>query len=175
MAKNSPEPQAAPAIKVRVDVPQPIFERYEAKARALNRDVEELIGEHLRQTVGHDTTSGGMWFDAAEMRELFRFTGRGSTADPKVVIERLRPLLQILVGDVITELDGQVIDRLKHIPKHLTVQGFLSDAALNGIRTQLGMSPKHMTRPARRAETKPAKAPVICAPDKYMLEHGIVQ
>ena len=138
----SNEPSVAAQVKVRVDVPQPIFDRYSASAATKNQDVEVYIGEHLRQTAGQDHTGAGIWFSAEQAAKLCKLTGRGSCTDADQILQRLKPLLEILVGDVIVELDAQIIDRLKHIPRNKTVPQFVSREALNGIRGSLGLSLK---------------------------------
>ena len=138
----SSEPIPNPPVKIRVDVPQPVFDQYKKSADAVGRDVEEFIGDHLRQTVKQDHTGAGLWFTAEQARRLCQLTGRGSCNDAQLIIDRLSPLMEVLVGDVIVELDAQILDRLKHIRKHITPQEFVRKEALNGVRVSLGLSPK---------------------------------
>lgn len=138
--KNNAEPTVQAPVKIRVDVPAHVFEKYKRDAEAVHRDVEEYIGDHLRQTVNQDHSGAGLWFSAEQASKLCRLTGRGSCNDAEMVLQRLQPLLQILVGDVRVYLDAQILERLKHIPRNRTVPEFIAKEALNGLRGSLGLS-----------------------------------
>jgi hypothetical protein len=136
---NSPQ-----EVPLRLSLPKPIYDLY--VTAAAERDPENYITEHLKQTATHDH-SGGLYFTAEQAKSLCELTGRGPCTDPAKVIDRLRALSRVKIGHSIeVSLDADVLDRLSHNYKvrkgMLSVEDFIQKEAVNGIRTSVGLVPR---------------------------------
>lgn len=146
---STSQPVTQPEAAVRLNLPQPIYERYAAAAKAAGVvDVEAYIRQQLISCVDHDQSSASLHFNASLAKRLCAITGKGVTNDPLKVLEKLERTSTISIGKVVMPLDADLKERISHnylVRKgNMSPEEFVLREAVNGVRSSVGLSRKFL-------------------------------
>lgn len=147
----TPSPTTAPETPIRLNLPQPIYDRYAAAAKSAGvTDVESYIRQQLISCVDHDQNAASLHFNAPLAQRLCALTGKGVTADPLKVLEKLEKGSSIAIGKVTLPLDADLKERVSHnylVRKNqMTAEEFILSEAVNSVRASVGLSRKPIPR-----------------------------
>lgn len=130
----------ATAIKVSLKVPEEIYDEYAERATKFGRTVEQEMFLRLKNCRDHNAITG-IYFNDDQRAEIQKALGHVITG-PEMVLERLKTLLSLKVGNVEIPLSERLQIRLRtRVFRGQTIEKVLQKEVTEGLERYVGLRP----------------------------------
>ncbi len=112
--------EVAQSVLVRIAVPAHVADKYQAEAKDLDMQLEDVLANRLVECVGH-TAAKPLYFDDAQRQKLEALIGK-NVSKPNEALSIIERLLTIRINSVPVTLKPEVIARLR--TRHFGTEDF---------------------------------------------------
>lgn len=133
-------PDSQKVIRQTIEIPEPLFAKYEDAAIKNGRTVEEEISLRLKKCVDHDAIQP-LYFDDDQRKALELATG-WSARDANAVIGRLNEVSRFTVCDFDIEIPARLRTRLQsRVFRGQTFEDVIRKEVIQGLERFAGVRP----------------------------------
>jgi len=125
------------SIQCRIQLPDAVFDRYDAEAARRGIPVEELFAQRLAHCQDH-TAEKPLYFNDSERQTLERYLGR-NVLNVSDTLVQIRNAMSVRVHKVIVPLETQLLAKLKSRAIRVPFEEFLQTQVVQSLERYVGL------------------------------------